>query len=132
MESPAKDAAVVLQFKGFKDVKTDSYLREIKLNEGLVIRKSRVENGKIIIPPSGWYYTTRTPKSGVLQGDKVLLLGKLYHFVDQGTHLDVIADVQVKKGGSIPFGDGTKVLELSGCWLWGERVRLNQRHPLKP
>jgi hypothetical protein len=113
MESPAKDAAVVLKFEGIKDVKTDSYIRKINLNEGLVIRKSRIENGKIIIPPSGLYYTTRTPKSGVLQGDKVLLLGKLYHFVDQGTRLDVIADVEVEKGGSVPFGDGTKVLELS-------------------
>lgn len=113
MVSPAKDCAVVADFAGFKDVKTDSHLRKITLNEGLVIRGSKVENGKVVIPASGLYYTTRTPKSGVLQGDKVLILGKLYHFVDQASQLDVIKDVWVKKDAGVPFGDGTKKLELS-------------------
>ncbi len=113
MKAPAKNAAVVLDFVGIKNVTTDSYIRKIKLNEGLVIRQSRIENGKIIIPPSGLYYTTRTPKSGVLQGDKILLLGKLYYFVDQGTQLDVIAGAEIKKGEAVPYGDGSKALELS-------------------
>ena len=113
MQSPETNAAVVTDFVGMKNVNAKSYLRQIPLNEGLVIRQSRIENGKIIIPPSGLYYTTRTPKSGVLQGDKVLLLGKLYHFVDQATRLDVLADVQVKKGEAVLFGDDTKALKLT-------------------
>jgi hypothetical protein len=113
MQAPAKNCAVVAQFPGFKDVTTNSYIRKITLNEGLVIRGSRIENGKIIIPPSGLYYTTRTPKSGVLQGDKVVILGKLYHFVDQTTKLDVIKDVWVDKGKGASFGDGTKRLMLT-------------------
>jgi hypothetical protein len=113
MKAPATDCAVVAEFPGIKNVTTKSYIRKITLNEGLVIRQSRIEDGKIIIPPSGLYYTTRTPKSGVLQGDQVLILGKLYHFVDQATKLDVINDVWVDKGGGAPFGDGTKVLKLA-------------------
>lgn len=113
MSSPAKNCAVVAEFPGIKNVTTQSYIRKITLNEGLVIRQSRIENGKIIIPPSGLYYTTRTPKSGVLQGDKVLILGKLYEFVDQATKLDVITNVWVDKKKGVPFGDGTKHLELS-------------------
>lgn len=113
MTAPAKNCAVVAEFPGIKDVTTNSYIRKITLNEGLVIRQSRIENGKIIIPPSGLYYSTRTPKSGVLQGDKVLILGKLYEFVDQATKLDVITNVWVDKKKGVPFGDGTKNLELS-------------------
>lgn len=113
MQPPKTNAAVVTDFVGMKNVNAKSYLRQIPLNEGLVIRQSRIENGKIIIPPSGLYYTTRTPKSAVLQGDKVLFLGKLYHFVDQATRLDVLADVQVKKGEAVLFGDDTKALELT-------------------
>ncbi|MCB2192677.1 MAG: hypothetical protein KQI62_13990, partial [Deltaproteobacteria bacterium] len=113
MAPPAKNCAVVAEFPGIKNVTTQSYIRKITLNEGLVIRNSRIENGKIIIPPSGLYYTTRTPKSGVLQGDKVLILGKLYEFVDQATKLDVITNVWVDKKKGVPFGDGTKRLRLS-------------------
>ncbi|MFH1058060.1 MAG: hypothetical protein V1797_05170 [Pseudomonadota bacterium] len=114
MVPPAKDCAVVADFSGFKNVKTDSYLRKTELNEGLVIRGSKVENGKVIIPASGLYYTTRTPKSGVMQGDKVLLLGRLFHYVDNGVRLDVISNVTVPKGGSAPIGsDGSKVLALT-------------------
>lgn len=113
MTAPAKNCAVVAEFPGIQDVTTKSYIRKITLSEGLVIRKSRIEGGKIIIPPSGLYYTTRTPKSGVLQGDKVLLLGKLYQFVDQSTKLDVITNVWVDKKKGVPFGDATKRLRLS-------------------
>lgn len=113
MVPPAKDCAVVADFPGFKDVETTSYLRKITLNEGLVIRGSKVANGKVIIPPSGLYYTTRTPKTGVMQGDKILLLGKLFHYVDNGVRLDVIRDVTIAKDGSAPIGDGTKVLALT-------------------
>lgn len=113
MVPPAKNCAVVADFSGFKNVKTDSYLRKIELNEGLVIRGSKVENGKVIIPASGLYYTTRTPKTGVMQGDKILLLGRLFHFVDNGVRLDVISNVTIPKGGSAPIGDGTKVLALT-------------------
>ena len=113
MTAPAKNCAVVAEFPGIKDVTTKSYIRKITLSEGLVIRQSRIEGGKIIIPPSGLYYTTRTPKSGVLQGDKVLILGKLYEFVDQATKLDVITNVWVDKKKGVPFGDGTKRLALT-------------------
>lgn len=117
MKAPAKDAAFVASFEGFKTVSTYSLVRKLSLQEGLVIRQSRIENGKIIIPPSGLYYTTRTPLAKVLQGDKLFILGKFYTLVDNGTRMDVIKDVAIKKGGSAPLGDGTKVLELSSITL---------------
>ncbi|QGP94015.1 hypothetical protein MGLY_34400 [Neomoorella glycerini] len=120
MKAPAKDAAFVASFPGFKNMSVDTFVRKIGLQEGLVIRQSRIENGKIIIPPSGLYYTTRTNLAKVLQGDKVLILGKIYTLVDNGTRFDVIKDVEVKKGGSVPLGDGTKVLELSSISLDGD------------
>ncbi|MEW6661122.1 MAG: hypothetical protein ACOY9Y_01750 [Bacillota bacterium] len=118
MKAPATDAAFVAQFSGFKNVNTESLTaRKYGLQEGLVIRQSRIENGKIIIPPSGLYYTSRTPLAKVLQGDKVIILGKIYTLVDNSTRLDVIKGVEIKRGAAAPLGDGTKMLELSSISL---------------
>ncbi|GAB6174308.1 hypothetical protein JCM15765_37860 [Paradesulfitobacterium aromaticivorans] len=120
LKAPAKDAAFVASFEGFKDAKVNSLTgRSLSLNEGLIIRQSKIENGKIIIPPSGLYYTTRTPLAKVLQGDKVLILGKEYTLVENGTRIDVVKDVYVKNGESTPIGDGTKRLELSSISVDG-------------
>ncbi len=119
MKAPHSDAAFVAEFEGLKNVSTESFLRKYSLQEGLVIRQSRIEDGKIIIPPSGLYYTSRAPLAKVLQGDKVIILGKVYTLVDNGTRIDVVKDVEVKKGGSVPLGDGTKHLELSSISLDG-------------
>jgi hypothetical protein len=99
--------------EGFKTLTEESFVRRLGLSEGLVIRQSHIEDGKIVIPPHGLYYTTRTPLSKALQGDKVLLLGKLYYFVDYDTRLDVIKDIDYGLGDCAPLGDGTKCFELS-------------------
>lgn len=113
MKPPASDAAFVAQMEGFQSVVVDSFVRKLGLQEGLVIRQSYVEDGKVIIPPSGLYYTTRMPLIKALQGDKVLLFGKTYSFVDYGTRFDVLKDVDFKLGDCAPIGDGTKCFELS-------------------
>ncbi len=113
MKPPARDAAFVAELPGFQTVTAESFTRKLSLPEGLVIRQSRVENGKIIIPPSGLYYTTRQPLALSLQGDQLVILGKSYYFVDYGTRLDVIKDVDFKLGDCAPIGDGTKCFELS-------------------
>lgn len=119
MKAPQSDAAFVAEFKGIGNISTESFVRKYQLQEGLVIRQSRIENGKIIIPPSGLYYTSRAPLAKILQGDKVVILGKVYTLVDNGTRLDVIKNADVLKGGSAPLGDGTKHLELSSISLDG-------------
>jgi hypothetical protein len=113
MMPPARDAAFVADMEGFQTTTEESFLRRLALSEGLVIRQSYIEDGKIIIPPSGLYYTTRTPLSKALQGDKLLLLGQIYNFVDYDTRLDVIQDVDFGLGDCAPIGDGTKCFELS-------------------
>lgn len=114
MKAPAKDAAFVAGLEGFKNVTSKNLLGEdVGMQEGLIIRQSRIENGKIIIPKSGLYYTTRTGTADMLTGHKVTILGKEYTIVDTATRLDVVTDANVKKGESVPLGDGTKHLELS-------------------
>lgn len=120
MKAPYKDAAFVLSMPGIQDVKSNNLLgTAITLDEGLVIRQSRIENGKIIIPKAGLYYTTRNGKAAMLQGHPLMILGKVYTIVDTKTQLDVIKDVTIKKGESYPIGDGTKHLELSSIDVSG-------------
>lgn len=119
MKAPAKDAAFVANFEGFKNASIESFGNKYTTPEGLIIRQSRIENGKIIIPPAGLYYDVRTSSSNaqMLKGNKIAILGKTYHLVDTGVHLDVIKNLEIKKGGSAPLGDGSKVLELSSISL---------------
>ncbi|MEW6661124.1 MAG: hypothetical protein ACOY9Y_01740 [Bacillota bacterium] len=121
MQAPARDAAVVSQFEGFKNTSLDSFIRKFTVQEGLIIRQSRIENGKIIIPPGGLFYDVRTSPSNaqMLKGNRIAILGKIYHLVDTGTRMDVVKNVEVKRGGSAPLGDGSKVLELSSISLDG-------------
>ncbi len=113
MTAPARDAAFVADLAGFKSVVANSFLRQLFLSEGLVIRQSHIQDGKIIIPPSGLYYTTRTPLSKALQGDKILILGEIYYFVDYSTRLDVVTHKDMVSGDCVPIGDGSKCWHLS-------------------
>jgi len=112
-KSPARDATFVATMEGFENVSTKSFVRAIALQEGLVIRQSSVKDGKVTIPPSGLYYTTRASLAKALQGDQILVLGKLYYLVDYTTHFDVVKDVTLKVGECAPMGDGSKCWELS-------------------
>lgn len=116
MQKPAEDAAFVMSMEGFQNPTLENLIgKKYTTPEGLVIRQSRIENGKIIIPPAGLYYDVRISSSNahVLKGNQIMILGKTYYIVDTGVRLDVIKDVEVKKGESVPLGDGSKVLELS-------------------
>lgn len=116
MQLPAKDAAFVMNMDGFQNPTIENLLgKKYTTPEGLVIRQSRIENGKIIIPPAGLYYDVRigSSNSHVFKGNQIMILGKVYYIVDTGVRLDVIKNVEIKKGESAPLGDGSKVLELS-------------------
>lgn len=120
MKAPAKDAAFVAGLEGFKNATSKNLLgKDVGMQEGLIIRQSRIENGKIIIPPAGLYYTTRTGTAKMLTDHKITILGKEYTIVDTETRLDVVTNVDVKKGGSVPIGDGSKHLELSSIGIDG-------------
>lgn len=120
LKAPAKDAAFVANLAGFQNVTSKNLLgNDLGLQEGLIIRQSRIENGKIIIPKSGLYYTTRTGTAKMLTGHKIMILGKEYTIVDTATRLDVITNVDIKKGGTAPLGDASKQLELSSISIDG-------------
>lgn len=117
MKPPAMNAAVVADMPGFKNYTYKSFFHEMTVNEGLVIRQSRVENGKIIIPPNGLYYTTRTSPIELLKGEKTMILGKMYNLIDNDVQLDVLSNVFAEKKKPILLGDGSKGLELTDLGL---------------
>lgn len=117
MKPPASNAAVVATMPGFQDLRYKTFFRDRVVNEGLVIRQSRVENGKIIIPKYGLYYTTRTDPVELLKGEKTMILGKMYTITDTDARFDVLSNVFAKKKQPILFGDGSKGLELTDLGL---------------
>lgn len=117
MKPPASNAAVVATMPGFQDVRYKTFFRDRVVNEGMVIRQTRVEDGKIIIPKYGMYYTTRTEPVELLKGEKTMILGKMYTITDTDTRFDVLSNVFAKKKQPILFGDGSKGLELTDLGL---------------
>lgn len=116
-KSPKEDAAIVNSLEGFGTFQNESLTGKYSMQEGLVIRESTVADGKVHIPPSGLYYTIRYSNYNTNPfGENVLyLLGKKYHWVDFGFKLDVLTDAKYEKvGDKVPFGDGSKSLELTG------------------
>lgn len=117
MQSPAKDAAVVDGLAGFKTNPHRGKLGTNTSTEGLVIRESYIEDGKIYIPPSGLYYTARfgNYQTNPLADNAISLLGKKYNWVDYRYVQDILTDARFEKvGDKVAFGDGTKAIELTG------------------
>lgn len=116
-EAPADDAAVVERLEGFKVYPHEGELGTLTTEEGLVIRESYIEDGKIHIPPSGLYYTQRngTFHTNPLALNAISLLGEKYYFADYRHVQDVLTNATFESvGDRVPFGDGTKSLELTG------------------
>lgn len=116
-KSPAKDAAVVEALEGFKTFSHTSLTGKYSMPEGLVIRESYIKDGKIHIPPSGLYYTIRLNNNNTNPfGENVLYtLGKKYNWVDFSFKQDILANATYAKvGDKVPFGDGSKSLEMTG------------------
>lgn len=115
--APAADAAVVENLAGFKTFSHQSLTGRYSMPEGLVIRQSYIKDGKIYIPPSGLYYDIRLSNYNTNPfGENVLyILGKKYYWVDFSFKLDILTDaVYQKSGDAVPFGDGSKSLEMTG------------------
>ncbi len=115
--APASDAAVVDGLEGFKTFSHQSLTGRYNMPEGLVIRQSYIEDGKIYIPPSGLFYDIRLSNYNTNPfGENVLyILGEKYYWADFSFKLDVMKDGNYAKvGDKVPFGDGTKSLEMTG------------------
>ncbi len=118
---PADDCAVITKMPGFPQIKTSSIQGDIVLsNEGVVIRKSYIKDGKIVIPPLGLYYTTRISKSFPIVNYPVLVLGKVYYEAEMGHNYIKEKDFAVKNGEDHVYGSGFSALELSSIGSsWG-------------
>ena len=104
MASPAKDAAVLAKMQGLvnnRKAKTLSGLSRT-INDGVVIRKSTIKDGKIIIPPSGLYITVRSTNWHPFDNEPLTLAGKTYHAITDRYVRDVIRNVTMKKGQVLP------------------------------
>lgn len=64
----------------------------------MVIRKSTIKDGKIIIPPSGLYITVRSTNWHPFDNEPLTLAGKTYHAITDRYVRDVIRNVTMKKG----------------------------------
>ena len=72
------------------------------INDGVVIRKSTIKDGKIIIPPSGLYITVRSTNWHPFDNEPLTLAGKTYHAITDRYVRDVIRNVTMKKGQVLP------------------------------
>jgi hypothetical protein len=136
--APDPTCAFVPKMKGFvrKYVKSPTGKR-LTASEVLVIRQSYVDyrKRKIIIPPSGLYYSTRDSRN-IRPGEPFYVLGKKAYLLGFRSYLVVKKDFRVDfwkeqpMGDQnplfwqdVPLGDGSKALRYTGSSiLWGRPV----------
>ncbi|WP_418765752.1 hypothetical protein [Mailhella sp.] len=113
MQAPARNAAIIAKVPGFKAADLDLYLGQRRISEGVVIRKSFIRDGKIVIPPAGLYYSSRIASIGTMTNIEVMLLGKRYSEVDESFEYLVLKNRTMKKGDSINLlPDGSRALQF--------------------
>lgn len=105
MQSPAKDAAVLAKMQGLVNNRKAKTLTGLSrtINDGVVIRKSFIKDGKIVIPPSGLYITVRSTNWHPFDNEPLTLAGKTYHAITYRYIRDVVRNVDFKKGQIIPI-----------------------------
>lgn len=126
MQAPAKNAAVLAHMPGMVSnlkVKTLSGLTR-NINDGIIIRKSTIKDGKIIIPPSGLYLTVRSNNWFPFDAEPLTLAGKLFHAISYRSERNVMRNVEFKEGQVIPI-DGAKSrgfqLMSFDTFSWGQK-----------
>lgn len=114
-QPPARTAAIIAVVPGFKSYDLDLYIAKRTISEGVVIRKSFIDHGKIIIPPEGLYYTSRLGSIGTMTGLDVMMLGKRQPVVNEEYQYIILKDVKLKPGESAKLlDDGSRLLEFTG------------------
>ena len=91
--SPASNAAVVNKLIGMVNNRAAKSLIDTKvtINDGIVIRKSFIKDGKIVIPSEGLYTTARAGNFYPFEGYPITINGKMYRKAIKG-----YSKVQVK------------------------------------
>lgn len=104
MQSPARDAAMVSKLSGLvNNHKAKTLSGQARtLNDGVVIRKSSIRDGKIVIPPSGLYLTVRSANWHPFDNEPIMLAGKPYFAITDVYTQDVVRDVTMKLNQIVP------------------------------
>jgi hypothetical protein len=88
-----------------RPMKDDFGLNRPPKFDAVVIRKSRVENGEVVIPPGGLFYLEDTMGGEVaLRGEKLPVLGRLPTYIDYDMSIVVKEDVTIPAGQSVVVG----------------------------
>lgn len=109
MQSPAANGAYIIKMPGFvnnQKVKLMDGQRKT-IDDGVVIRQSQVKDGKVIIPASGLYTTSRCSNWHPFNNHAFTIAGKPYYFITDEYQQDVVKNVTMKPGQMI-FGDDAK------------------------
>ena len=113
-EAPARSAAIIARVPGFKSYDLDLYIGKCTINEGVVIRKSHIDKGKIIIPPEGLYYSSRLGSIGTMTGLDVVMLGKRQPVVNEEYEYIIVKNRKLKLGESLKLHeDGSRLLQFT-------------------
>lgn len=113
-EAPARSAAIIAKVPGFKSYDLDLYIGKRTINEGVVIRKSHIDKGKIIIPPEGLYYSSRLGSIGTMTGLDVVMLGKRQPVVNEEYEYIIVKNRKLKLGESLKLHeDGSRLLQFT-------------------
>lgn len=84
---------------------TDDFGRKPPKFDAVFIRKSRVENGEVVIPPGGLAYHEDTWGGEVaLRGEQIPVLGRLPTYVDYDMTVVVKENVTIPAGQSVVVG----------------------------
>lgn len=84
---------------------SDDFGRKPPKFDGVFIRKSRVENGEVVIPAGGLVFMEDTWGGEVaLRGEQVPVLSRLPTYVDYDMSIVVKEDVTIPAGGSVAVG----------------------------
>lgn len=116
MQSPAKNAAYVVALPGMvNNLEMTSFLGTTHTaSDGIVIRQSRIENGKIIIPPGGLYVTSRSGNWEPFRGKPFTIAGKEYVVINHNYERSVVKNVTFKLNQIIPLDmNKTRGMELT-------------------
>lgn len=116
MQSPAKDSAVLAKMPGLvNNMKAKTLSGEARtINDGVVIRQSKIKDGKIVIPPSGLYITVRSSNWLPFDAEPLTLAGKTYYEITDLYTRDVLRNLTMKKGQVVPSNaDKTRGWQLT-------------------
>lgn len=102
-----KDPAYVAGLPGLPQGRTvtDDYGVKRPKYDGVFIRRSRVENGQVIIPPGGLVYLEDTWGGEVaLRGEPLPVLGRMPTYIDYDMSIVVKENVTIPAGQSVAVG----------------------------